>query len=124
MEGLQFLKKRFNLYSNQEVAKASKRTTVRTGEKVPQKPTEQIQNYLDRFKEIIEREDPKERERGLNALKKILHKKYVIKAENIPESVFSLEQRIDQEAGRGTIELTDEFREQRSEEHTSELQSH
>jgi hypothetical protein len=41
--------------------------------KISKKQELYIQNYLDRFKEIIERKDENTRERGIKALKKILH---------------------------------------------------
>ena len=110
MEGPQFLKKKYNTHASPEVQGAAKRTYEKTGEKVPQNPESQIQNYLDRFKEITEREDPKEKERGLAALKKVLHKEHVIQEENIPESYFRLQQQIAREQGHGDIEITEEMR--------------
>ena len=106
IEGPKFLKDKFNTHKSGEVLKAADRTEMRTGEKVPQKPEAQIQNYLDRFKEIVAREDSEEKERGLKALKKILHKEYVISSENIPESYFELQQQIAREQGHGDIEIT------------------
>ena len=108
-EGLEFLKSKYNLHSQEEVESAEHRTEVRTGEKL-QNPLERIQNYLDRFKEVVERKDEASRERGLNALKKILHDQYLIKPENIPESYFELQQQIARELGHGTIEITPALR--------------
>lgn len=111
MEGPQFLKKRFNTHNTPEAKQAAKRTELRTGEKVPQSPQEQIQNYLNRFKEISEREDGSpEKERGLEALKKIFHDEHVIKEANIPDSYFVLQQQIAREQGHGDIEITEEMR--------------
>ncbi len=107
---LQFLKKKYNLHATPEVVSAAKRTEMRTGEKVSQNPVEQMQNYLDRFKEIIDRKNPAERDQGMEALKKVLHQKFVIKETNIPEETFLLEQRIAREQGHGDVEITDEFR--------------
>jgi hypothetical protein len=45
-----------------------------------------------------------------------LHDKFVIKPEAIPESVFLLEQRIARELGRGMVEITDEFKKQKTTE--------
>jgi hypothetical protein len=108
-EGLEFLKSKYNLHAQPEVESAEKRTEVRTGEKL-HNPAERIQNYLDRFKEIVDRKDEADRERGLNALKKILHEEYLIKPENIPESYFELQQQIARELGHGTINITPELR--------------
>ena len=93
MENPKFLKEKYNLHTAPEVEKAAKRTEKRTGEKVPQDPTFQIQNYLNRFKEIIERNDPDKRERGMGALKQILHDKFVIISEEIPEGYFENQKR-------------------------------
>lgn len=108
-EGLDFLKSKYNLHAQPEVESAEKRTEIKTGEKL-HNPAERIQNYLDRFKEIVAREDETDRERGLNALKKVLHEEYLIKPENIPESYFELQQQIARELGHGTINITPELR--------------
>ena len=107
---LHFLKKKYDLHNASEVKAAAKRTEMREGEKISQNPVEQMQNYLDRFKEIIDRKNPAEREQGMEALKKVLHQKFVIKETNIPEETFLLEQRIAREQGHGNVEITDEFR--------------
>src|ERR1700742_3406126 len=109
MSGPEFLKKKYNLHATPEVENAASRTKARTGENVTP-PLETIQNYLDRFKEITEREDGEEKARGLRALKRVLHENFVIKAENIPESYFALQQQIAREIGHGTIEITPELR--------------
>ncbi len=111
-----FLKKKYDLHKAPEVEAAAKRTERRTGEKVPQKPEAQIQNYLDRFKEITDREDPAERERGLEALKRILHRHHVIKPEAVPEAAFLLEQRIVRELGHGDVKITEEFKERKTDQ--------
>ncbi len=74
-----------------------------------------IQNYLDRFNEILEREDEDKRERGMEALKRVLHDKFVIKPEEIPEGYFENQQRIAREQGHGDIDITDEARGQLAE---------
>ena len=112
MEGSEFLKQKYNLHSAPETAQAAKRTEKRNGTKVPQSPEAQIQNYLDRFKEIADRKDNSKKEHGLTALKKILHEKFVIHRENIPESYFRLQQQIAREQGHGTLEITDKLREE------------
>ena len=101
MENNNFLKQKYNLHNTPEIKSAAKRTEIRTGEKVPQNPSEQIGNYLDRFKEIINRTDPDEKEQGINALKKILSNKFATKYEDIPESWYALNERILRERGQG-----------------------
>ncbi len=108
-----FLKKKYDLHNAPEVKRQAERTEARTGEKVPQDPFARIQNYLDRFKEITERKDLAERERGLEALKIILYRGNVIKPKDVPESAFLLEQRIARELGHGDVEITEDFKEQK-----------
>ena len=112
MENLDFLKNKYNLHNTEEVEKATKRTEKRTGEKVPQNPKDQIQNYLDRFTEIIERKEPGKRERGIEAIKSVIDDKYIIKPEEIPESYYENQRRIAREQGHGDVEITDEARSQ------------
>jgi len=75
--GPEFLKQKYDLHNSDEVESAKERTEVRTGEQLPQNPDLLIQNYLDRFKEITDRDNPEKRQRGIEALKKILHDKFV-----------------------------------------------
>jgi len=112
-ENPEFLKEKYGLHTAPEVERAAERTEVHTGEKVPQAPAERIQNYLDRFTEILERPEPEKRERGIEAMKTVFHRKFVIKPEDVPESTFILEQRIAEELGHGKTEITDEFKEQK-----------
>lgn len=114
--GPEFLKQKYDLHTSDEVESAKERTEVRTGEQLPHNTDVLIQNYLDRFKEITDREDPEQRERGIEALKKVLHDKFVIKPEKVPESAFLLEQRIAKEQGWGEVEITDEFKERKTEQ--------
>ncbi len=118
-----FLKEKYGLHNTPEVESAAKRTEKRTGEKVPQNPSERIQNYLERFKEIIDRKDPEKRERGMEALKKILYDKFVIKPEEIPEGYFDNQRRLAREQGHGDIEITQEMRDQLSEVIVSDQRS-
>lgn len=115
MENPKFLKQKYNLQNTPEVQSATKRTEKRTGEKLSQDPNKRIQNYLNRFKEIIERKDPEKRERGMRALKDVLHDKFVIKDNEVPESYFENQRRIAREQGHGDIEISAEMREQLTE---------
>ncbi|MDA2922035.1 hypothetical protein MYX07_02075 [Patescibacteria group bacterium AH-259-L07] len=100
MENSTFLKKKYGLHTAPEVASAARRTEERTGKKLSQKPEVRIQNYLNRFKEIIERTDPQERERGIQALKKVLLHTFVTRFEDIPESYWEHQERILRERGQ------------------------
>lgn len=101
MENPNFLKQKYNLHNTPEVESAAKRTEVRSGEKVLQKPEARIENYLNRFHEITDREDSNEREMGIRALKKVILDKFVTKYEEIPESWHNLNERIIRERGQG-----------------------
>lgn len=113
--GPQFLKEKYDLHTTPEVEDAAERTEHRTGEEIPHDPTSRIENYLNRFTEIIERDDPAKRERGVEALKHVLHDKFVIKPEEIPESYWETQRRMAREQGHGDIEISDELRAQNTE---------
>src|SRR3990167_8696570 len=104
MENPNFLKQKYDLHNAPEVEAAAKRTEKRTGKKLPLKSAEdanvRIQNYLDRFKEVIERKEPAKRERGIEALKQVLHDKFVIKPEEISEAYFNSVKERQAEEGR------------------------
>ncbi|HKC15048.1 MAG TPA: hypothetical protein VKC89_03765 [Patescibacteria group bacterium] len=109
------LKRKYDLHNSPEVKSAAKRTKAKSGEKVSQDPLLLIQNYLDRFKEITDRKDPAEREHGLDAIKRLLHGKFVIKPNEIPEGYFENQRRLARELGHGNIEITIEARDQLTE---------
>lgn len=112
-----FLKKKYgSLHTSPEVQNVLRARAARSGETVPRQPLVEIQAYLDRFREVIESKDPAKRVRGIEAMKRLVTRTAVIQPENIPESVFVLEQRIARELGHGTVEMTDEFREKKIQE--------
>lgn len=115
-EGARFLKQKYNLHKAPEVAQAARRVFMRTDEVVPQDPLVRIQNYLSRFTEVAEREDPERRQHGVDALKRVLHTRFIITPTDIPESAFLLEQRIARELGHGDVDITDDFREQKTQQ--------
>lgn len=65
--------------------KSAERTRIREGKSIPNEPDARIENYLTRFTDILEREEEGERERGIEALRRLLHRKYIIKPENISD---------------------------------------
>lgn len=74
----QLLKDKYNLHKSPEVENAAKRTRMRTGEKVPQAPLVQIQNYLNRLERLVL--DPKkdaDYPRSLSLLREMVMNKYV-----------------------------------------------
>lgn len=97
----EFLRRRFpTLTKSPEVMTAAKRTRGRTGVEVPREPEPLIQNYLNRFKEIIKRDEPQERTRGITALKKVLVNRYVVRVEDIPDSYWQSQMRVVRNRGR------------------------
>jgi len=79
-----------------------------------QKPADKIADWL----KIIERTHIGHREnpKAFEKIKKYYHQRHVIKPKDVPEAAFLLEQRIARERGCGTIEITDDFREKKTEE--------
>ncbi|MEK7194505.1 MAG: hypothetical protein AAB660_02350 [Patescibacteria group bacterium] len=96
----QLLKQKYDLHKASEVDSAARRSEARTGERVPQNPLDRIQNYLNRFREITDREDPQQRERGMEAVKRLLHGKYIVKPNEIPEGYWENQRRIIRERGQ------------------------
>lgn len=109
--GEQFLHKEDSkLHTSQPVEHEKKRLEIR-GEKTSQKPADKISNWL----EVIERTHTSysDNPRVLERIKNHYHKENVIKPEDVPESTFLLEQAIARNQGHGTIEITDEFKQQK-----------
>ena len=98
--GSDFLKQKYDLHNKPEVESAARRTEIRTGEAVPDDAAERIQNYLDRFTEILEREDPDKRKRGIDALKQVLYREFVIAPQDVPQSHYDLQGEIASNEGR------------------------
>jgi len=115
----QLLKNRYDLHNTPEVRTASDFTRKRTGEKVPQDPNSQIQNYLDRMQEIFspDFEDP----HGRQILEERILNRYTTRFEDIPESYWKSQERILRERGqqgdynRFSDEQKDEWKKQISE---------
>lgn len=103
---------KYGLSKSPEVEAAAKITEVRTGEPVPDDPASRIQNYLNRFKEITERPDPVEREKGIDAIKRVLHNKFVIKKDKIPESYYDSIKLKHRKEGHGDIEIPEDLRQE------------
>ena len=72
---------------------------------------EKVYKYLNRL-EKIENMTKKSRHNGIEHLKNLYYKKYVIKPENVPESYFELQKRIALERGNGYINIGKKEREE------------
>lgn len=94
-QDVEFLRQRYSgLAKSPEVTAAANRTKARTGIEVPKDPNERIQNFLDRFKEIVERPEPELKARGITALKRVLVDRYVVRVEDIPDSYWQAQLRV------------------------------
>src|SRR3989338_1001375 len=109
------LKNKYNLHISSEVGTAAKRTKMRTGERVAQNPLDRIQNYLNRFHEIIDQDTPERSEHALDLIKGRFHRKYVIKPNEIPEDYFENQRRLAREQGHGDIQIDQQTRKQLTE---------
>lgn len=115
MENPKFLKKTYgDLHTSPEVVSAKERIEKRENIKVGNRPEDLIQNYLNRFSEILNRKDETKRKQGVEALKKILHKNLIIKNEDIPYRAFELEQDIAEQGGHGRPEITERFKQEKT----------
>ncbi|MGB0925464.1 MAG: hypothetical protein ACPGTS_02025, partial [Minisyncoccia bacterium] len=121
---LQKKKELFDIYDDlheeiisKEEFDTQKKKIIQETKKVPQNPEQQIQNYLDRFSEILDRKNPEQRQQGIEALRKILHKKLVIKDDDINYEYFQQqEQRIAEQQGYGTLDIPSDFNERKRQE--------
>ncbi len=109
-----FLKNKYDLHKTPEVESAVQRKKILTGERTPNTPDERIDVYLQRLEEIFSHPDKEKRERKIEAAKRWLHNQFIIKPEEVPESVFLLEQRVARELGHGDVEIVNEFKERKT----------
>ncbi len=100
------------LQTSPEVNRAVKRQERRTGEYVPNDPTERIEAYTDRLENIFLHPDSKTKERNLDIFREKIYDELIIKRENFPESYFELQQRIARERGQPVENIPTNVREQ------------
>ena len=79
-------------------------------------PNERIQNYLDRFNEILDREDPENRERGIEGVKKLLYRINLSSSrKRFPNGYFKNQRRLAREQGMATSRYRRNARDQLAE---------
>lgn len=94
---------------------------MKSEEPIPQDPSSRIQTYLDRLQGVLDPESLPghdhfdRKERNLSMLKEALHKNFVIKPEEIPESYWETQARLAREQGHGDIEVTEEMQQNAAE---------
>lgn len=97
------------------VENAALRTKQRTGKWPERNPLARIQNYLNRFHEILDQDSPERSEHALDLIKGRFHQKYVIKPNEIPEEYFENQRRLAREQGHGDIQIDQQTRDQLTE---------
>ncbi len=137
--GTQFLRKTYDLDKESEVQDAVNKAELDAihsnqrlidsnqegppvAEKISELPKDRIQTYLDRLQGILEPatregsdEDFDRADRNLSLIKNALHKNFVIKEGEIPESYWDAQKRIARDEGRGDIEITEQKKEEDTE---------
>ena len=106
-QGEQFLhKKDKELYTSSPVEHAN------NAEGSNKQPADKISDWL----QVIEKTHMSHQDNPevLERIKNYYHKEHVIKSENIPESTFLLEQRIARQGGHGNVEITETFKEEKT----------
>ena len=104
-EGEKFLNRLyFDLHMSDEVMHTSSKSDNKE---------EKVRKYLDRLKKV---EDLalSSKQNGLDLLKELYYKKYVIKEEDIPKSYFELQKKIALDRGFGHVEIDKETRKEMS----------
>lgn len=122
--GVDLLRRKYpRLHTTEEVDKAVQKKsrleslTARETNKINSDPIAKIKVYLSRFEALLNSGlDEKVRTRNLNLIKQSAHKLFVINEEDIPESVYKLEQGIARELGHGLVPITEEFIKQKNAE--------
>lgn len=84
-----FVSRKFPMGKDPAVQRVAKYEAERKGEQViPNNADSLVENYLGRFRSILERPNPADKDRGITALKRILLGQLVTKYEDIPDSYW------------------------------------
>ena len=115
----EFLKEKYGLHNESDVKVAAEYANLHAEEGDEEISSSDapalIQNYLDRYTGILERDNPEEKDRGIRALKRMLFRESVAKQEDIPDSFFEQQQLLAREQGRGDMDITPWVRKQLAE---------
>ena len=103
------------MHDSPEVKAAAARTRLRTGEWPQRDPLARIENYLNRFHEIIDSGGQERREHNLELIKGRFYDRYVIKPDEVPDAYFENQKRLARKQGHGDIEITSQMRGQLTE---------
>ncbi len=100
------------LQRSPEVERAVEREERKTGEHIPNNPTERIEAYTDRLENIFLNPDERVRERNIEMFRDQIYDAFIIKPEKFPESYFELQQRVARERGQAVEVIPENVREQ------------
>ena len=104
--------KNSELQTSPEVNRAVERQENRKGVKVSNDPSERIEAYMDRLKNIFLNSNERKRGRNLEMFRDKIYDALIIKKENFPDSYFELQKRIARERGQAVEEIPENVREQ------------
>jgi hypothetical protein len=104
------------LQKSDEVQKSVEKHERLNEEKLPNDPADRIEAHMARLEKIFLNEDEDTRRRNLEMLKPAIYDEYIIKPEEVPERAFILEQQIARRIGHGDVEITEEFKERKTEQ--------
>ena len=112
----QLLKNKYDLHKTQGVDAAALGHERKTGERVPQDPLARIENFLSLWHERLTPDtDYPRAARNLERITNVLHNKYIVKPDEIPEGYFDNQRRLAREQGHGDIEINPQMRAQLTE---------
>ncbi len=100
------------LQRSPEVERAVEREERKTGEHIPNNPTERVEAYTDRLENIFLNPDERVRERNIDLFRDQIYDALIIKPEHFPESYFELQQRVARERGTPVEAIPENVREQ------------
>lgn len=106
--GSEFLRRKYKgLSSSEEVEDV----LAFTGQEIPPTdPEARLEAYLGFLRELVDRPNAEERERGIEAIKQSLYARHIIKPEEIPEAYFEAIEHRNRDEGRSDIKLPSEVR--------------
>jgi len=96
--------------------------TNQKAEESSQKPAQKIASFLARYKHVLQPQATKQeldtttQERNLQMLLPKLYEQLVIEPQDIPYAAFELEQQIARNLGHGDVEITEEFKQRKTQE--------
>ena len=104
-----------NLHTSYEVKQATRHKRYREKGEKEKKQEQAVEVYLNRLKEILGQQNEEKREKDLTTLRELLHRRYVIRKENIPESYWENYRARLRDEGHGEVTITEEMKKEETE---------